>query len=787
MSGAGDTTTASLGASPRASGSPAASAPPPPSVGPARARAVWRIEGLDCPDCARTAEKSVALVPGVVSADLNFASGTLLVEYEAGTDPRSAVVRALAASGHRAIPLDAGAARGGVATGAAAGETLSAPAWWQLNRVAIAVVGSGAMTALALGVEWLLRLGGMSAHTGDALVFALCVLAVAFGWTLLLPRAIAAVRSRSIDMNVLMIVAVTGALAIGEPIEAASVVFLFTLGGWLESRALSKTRGSIRALMELAPQVARVVRHGTVIETTPDDVRVGEKLRVRPGERIALDGDVVDGVSAVDESAVTGEPLPAEKRAGDRVFTGTLNTSGLLDITVTAESSDSTLARVVELVEQAQATKAPVQLTVDRFSRIYTPVVIGIAVAIAVVPPLFALGGSPPMSAAGLWLLWLQRALVVLVVACPCALVISTPVSIVSALTRAGRDGVLVKGGAFLETAAAVRAVAFDKTGTLTLGRPVLAEIGSVVADTEDRVLRIAASMEEYSAHPLARAITDAAVAQGLQPAPITGFADLPGRGVEAHLGERHYRLVSPTFAEEIAAIAPDLRKQIARVEQAGQTVVVLVEDAVAVGCIGVSDPVRPEAHRVLLALGRGGIGHTVVLTGDNERSGAAAAAQAGASAHMSQLLPADKVDAVIRLKERFGVVAMVGDGINDAPALATADIGVAMGAAGSDTALETADVALMADDLSALPGFFALGRRTLAIVRQNVAFSVAVKIVVLVAAVLGYANMWLAVFADTGVALLVIVNGMRLLRPVSARGKAVVQVSRSEGRKVLT
>ena len=738
-------------------------------------RAIWRVEGLDCPDCARTAEHAVGLVPGVVSADLNFAGGTLLVEYEAGSDPRKAVVRALESTGHSAVSLDP-----------EPGAPQARPSWWQRNRVTVAVVGSGVCAGLALGAEFFWRAGFVGVRPDQWVVYASSVVAVAFGWALMFPRALAALRARTIDMNVLMIVAVTGALLIGEPLEAASVVFLFTLGGWLESRALGKTRGSIRALMELAPPVARVVRHGTVLETPPDDVWVGERLRVRPGERIPLDGVVADGVSAVDESAVTGEPLSAEKRAGDLVFAGTLNTSGLLDVTVTAVSSDSTLARVVALVEQAQGSKAPVETTVDRFSRIYTPVVIGIAVAIALVPPLLGLGASPGMSASALWLTWLGRALVVLVVACPCALVISTPVSIVSALTRAGRDGVLVKGGAFLELAASVRAVAFDKTGTLTTGRTQVVEVGAIVVDTEERVLRIAASLEAHSTHPLARAITDAAIAQELSPAPVRDFADLPGRGIEARLGNRYYRLVSPSFAEEIAEFDAPLRKRIAQAEQAGQTVVVLIEDGSAVGWIGVADPVRPEAHRVVASLRRLGIEHTVVLTGDNERTAAAIAAHAGTSAHMARLLPADKAEAVERLKERFGAVAMVGDGVNDAPALAVADIGVAMGAAGSDTALETADVALMGDDLTALAGFFALGRRTLRSVRQNVGFSVVVKLLVLVAAVLGYANMWLAVFADTGVALLVILNGMRLLGSAPRRDRTARQTGEPEGRKVL-
>jgi len=696
--------------------------------------------------------KSVSLVPGVVSADLNFASGTLLIEYEADEDPRQRVVEVVERSGHGIAPM--GNARQTV-------DDAESRPWAARNRTTIAVVGSGALSL----VGW--ALAGVSAPASAGAY----LLAVLTGFSLLGPRAIASVRARSVDMNVLMMIAVIGAFGIGAYSEAATVVFLFALGGWLESRALARTRSSIRDLMSLAPQTARVRRGTQIVEVAPEAVSVGEVIIVRPGERIALDGTVALGFSAVDEAPITGEPIPADKAVGDPVYAGSLNTSGLLEVTVTAEAADSTLARIVFQVEEAQAARAPVQLVVDRFSRVYTPLAVGLAVTIAVGGPLIssAIHGTAITDVA-LWSEWFYRSLVVLVAACPCALVISTPVTLVSAISRAARDGVLVKGGAFLEQAARVRAVAFDKTGTLTAGRPAVRRVHAEDDLDADDVLALAASLEANSTHPLAPPVPAEAERVQLSQLTATDVVEQPGRGVSGTVDGRRLHLVSPAFAEELVRIPPELATLIEEAENAGMTILVLAEDCHApLGFLGVADAARKEAPEAIAMLKRGGIGHLVMLTGDNERTAAAIAGRLGLAAHMARLLPADKVVAVQRLRERWGVVAMIGDGVNDAPALAAADIGIAMGAAGSDTALETADVALMADDLTALPGFFALGRRTLAIIRQNVAFSVVVKVAVLAAAVFGYANMWLAVFADTGVALLVIANGMRLLAKSSA------------------
>jgi Cd2+/Zn2+-exporting ATPase len=481
---------------------------------------------------------------------------------------------------------------------------------------------------------------------------------------------------------------------------------------------------------------------------------------VRPGERIPLDGRIVAGATAIDESPVTGESVPADKSEGDSVFAGTLNTTGLIEFEVTATAEDSTLSRIVFLVEEAQASRATSQQLVDKFSRVYTPAVIGLAVAVAIVPPAIqALLGVDGVA----WVDWIQRALVLLVVSCPCALVISTPVSIVSAITRASRDGVLVKGGTHLETGARVRSIAFDKTGTLTQGLPEVVMV-EPLGIGRDELLAIAASLEQGSAHPIARAVTRAGEAR----LGTKNVTEEPGRGVRGWIDGVEVAVESAQAAAADGLVSPAAQGLVDRFEREGATALVVSRAGVAIGVLGVADKVRDESSRVVATLLRQGLEHAVMLTGDNERVAQAVATATGVDEHVANLLPADKTAAIERLRATHGVVAMVGDGVNDAPALALADLGIAMGAAGSDTALETADVALMRDDLDALPGFFALCRRTVRTIKTNVAFSIAVKAVFVVLAVAGHATLWMAVFADTGVALLVIINGMRLLRPVT-------------------
>ncbi|MHB8925393.1 MAG: heavy metal translocating P-type ATPase [Coriobacteriia bacterium] len=681
----------------------------------------------------------MAGVAGVLAADISFASGLLVMEYDPADDPRQRVIELVRSTGHGVEPLGR------------TSDDVAPPSWWQQHRTSTAVAASGVLIALG----WLVSLAG-AAELASVALYALAILA---GGTLTWRRAFVSLRARMLDMNVLMTVAVIGAAVIGEWQEGATVIFLFALGGWLEARALVRTRRSIRDLVDLTPAQARIRRGGVEVLMPPEDARVGDTLVVRPGERVALDGTIVSGTSALDEAAITGESVPVDKGEGDAVFAGSLNTTGLLEVTVSALSADTTIARIVHLVEEAQATKAPAQRLVDRFSRWYTPTVVGLAVARAVVPPLAGWLVGAPWGGFGEWF---YRALVLLVVSCPCALVISTPVAVVSAITRATRDGMLIKGGAFLELAAKTRAIAFDKTGTLTLGRP---SVASVHADDPGALVEIAASLEAHSNHPLAAAVGRYASERGIAPLTVRDLEELPGRGVAGRINGAHARIVSPAFAAEIAQVPDTVADAIATEETAGRTVLVVVQDTLVLGYIAVADEIRPEAASALATLHSSGIAHAVMLTGDNERTAAGVAAAVGVTSHKARLLPEDKTAAIRELKERYGVVAMVGDGVNDAPALASADIGIAMGAAGSDTAIETADVALMRDDLSALPGFFALGRRTTAIITQNVVVSIAIKFVVLVLAFAGVATLWMAVFADTGVALLVIANSLRLVR----------------------
>ncbi|MBU4556992.1 MAG: cation-translocating P-type ATPase [Actinobacteria bacterium] len=699
-----------------------------------------RLTGLDCPDCARGVAASVEALSGVTCASLNFATGILIVEYDDASVP-SRVVSLVRKMDYGLEPI-----------GGAAHPELTAPSL-RMRLVEPAIYAAGVLILAGWGAQV------MGWAPMWSLAASLTALVLSGGPVL--RRGLVSARARILDMNVLMSLAVIGALALGDHREAATVVFLFAIGGALESRSLARTRRSIRDLASLSPDTVHVMRDGVTQEVPTESVAVGEMVLVKPGARIPVDGQVASGSSAVDEAPITGESLPVLKGPGARVFAGSLNGSGALEAVVTSAGNDSTISRIVRLVEDAQATQAPIQGLVDRFTRWYTPVVLGLALAIASLPPvvLWVTGnGFEPRE-------WVYRALVLLVVSCPCALVISTPVAVVSAITRAARDGVLVKGGAFIEMAARIRVVAFDKTGTLTVGRPEVSSVLVAAGSSAAEVLGIAASLESRASHPLAAAVLRAA--EGTHD-DADEVDEVAGRGVFGDVRGTRYLAGSPALARESGIDAGTFEQNAQELEALGQTVIVVadVESCLALGVIGVEDVIRDHVADVMNELRIGGIAHTVMLTGDHERVGAAVAHRAGVDEFRASLLPQDKSEAVRALSLAYGPLAMVGDGINDAPALAVADIGIAMGAAGSDTALETADVALMSDDLSALPGFFDLGRRTLVNIRQNVWFSVVVKFVVLVLALTGYASLWLAVFADTGVALLVILNGLRLLRP---------------------
>ena len=688
--------------------------------------------------------KSVERITGVTGAQLDFGSGILQVEHDPAVDPSSAVLAIVRRSDLIAGPLDPHTA------------APVAGSWWSAHGLYATTLFSGG----ALAVGWVLSSAGM--RTPAIVAWSLSIIA---GGVVPARRALMALRMRSLDMNVLMTLAVIGAVIIGQFNEGATVLFLFAVGGLLEARALARTRSSVRDLMKLTPESAFVRRKGITTVVSLGDVAEGETVVVRPGERVPFDGVVVNGESAVDEAAITGESMPVDKTIDDRVYAGTFNAMGLLEVRVTSPASDSTIARLIRLVEQAHGQQAPIQRLVDRFTRAYTPAVIVLAMLVAVGPPV--LGAALGMSW-GSAVSWFYRGLVLLVVGCPCALVISTPVSVVSAITRATHLGVLIKGGAFLEAAAGIRVVAFDKTGTLTCGRPEVAEVMGLGV-SEDEVLSTAATLESGSAHPLAAAVLRAAGEPLARPVHLV---ETPGRGVVGLCADETCIAGTPGFlAEKIGELPVDVLTAVRRMEDSGLSVIMVARAGRVLGCIGLADTVRPEARRAVARLRRMGIEQVVMLTGDNERTAGAVARELGLSGYRARQLPEDKLASVRELRREHGPIVMVGDGINDAAALALADIGVSMSAAASDVALESADVALLGDDLEALPAFIALGRRTRTIITQNIVFSIAVKLVVLLAAVVGYATLWMAVFADTGVSLLVIINGLRLLgagRPVA-------------------
>jgi Cd2+/Zn2+-exporting ATPase len=588
-----------------------------------------------------------------------------------------------------------------------------------------------------------------------------CVVAIAL--TIADPgkRAVRAVRKGALDINALMVIAVTGAVALGDYVEAATVIWLFGIAEWLEARSLDGARIAIRSLMTITPETA-LVRRGRNERVVPvADLAVGDFVIVRPGERVPIDGSVVVGVSAVDQAPITGESWPADKGPGDDVFAGSINGTGALEVVVRRPASDSTIARIIHLVEHAQLRRAPIQTFVDRFARRYTPAVTGLAVLTAVVPPL-VLGG------AGGWShefgVWTYRALALLVVACPCALVISTPVAIVSALTAAAREGVLIKGGVHLERLGSIRCVAFDKTGTLTHGAVTVTHVLGVEGVSSHGVLSVAAALESRSEHPIARAIMDEAREAGVAVAPGAGFRALPGLGAEAVVADGPAIVGSHRLFEERQLCTPALHAHIDHVTGRGATPVLVGRNGAALGVIGLTDSVREGARASIADLRVEGVTRVVLLTGDTQSTADAVVAATGLDEAHAGLLPEDKVRWVAELREKHGPVMMVGDGVNDAPALASADIGVAMGVAASGVALETADVALMSDEIGKLPYAVRLGRRTMRNVHANVAIALGLKLAFVVLAAAGVATLWMAVLADTGASLIVTANSLRLL-----------------------
>jgi Cd2+/Zn2+-exporting ATPase len=696
------------------------------------AESVFKIEGMDCHEEVAILERRLKKLSGLEALDADVLGQRLKIKYDAAKLSTSAIAEAVAQTGMRAWleheqPV-------GRAPRAATRFTF--------------VVISG--VALAAGMVMDL------ARIDQRFAVAVYALAIGAGGVYSVRRAIHAARSLALDINVLMLVAVCGAMVLGQWSEGAAVVFLFALAQLLEARAMERARGAIRALMDLAPIEAIRIRGGVEERVPVDDVRVGDRVLVRPGEKIPLDGRITDGRSAVNQAPVTGESLPVDKGPGDEVFAGTINGRGALEVIVERLRGDSTIARIIHLVEHAQAERAPSQTFVERFARVYTPAVLILAVLIGVVPPTLGTGA---------WGDWIYRALVLLVISCPCALVISTPVSVVSALAAAARKGVLIKGGAHLERLAGVRCVAFDKTGTLTRGELHVVGVAPVNGGSAERILQLAASIESRSEHPIGRAILARALDEQLALEPVQQFEALPGLGAEALVGESTVLVGSHRLFEERGICSAEVHARVEAFGADGRSLVMVGASGSPVGVIGVADRPREAARDTVQMLRDHGVTHVALLTGDHEPAARTLASAVGVDEVRSGLLPQDKVAAVRALRDQHGTTAMIGDGVNDAPALAAADVGIAMGAAGSDAALETADVALMADELLKIPYALRLSRATLRNIRANIAFSIALKAAFLVMAVLGVATLWMAVVADMGASLIVIANALRLLR----------------------
>ncbi|MFK3722672.1 heavy metal translocating P-type ATPase [Pseudomonas monteilii] len=693
----------------------------------------FRIEAMDCPTEQGLIQDQLSRMPGIEQLEFNLLNRVLGVRHTLADT--TGIQQAIASLGMHAEPLadDADSAPLGAPT---------PTRWWPLALSASAALAAEVLHFTALAPEWVVAVLALGAILGCGLG------TYRKGWI--------ALRHLNLNINALMSIAVTGAVLIGQWPEAAMVMVLFTLAELIEARSLDRARRAIGGLMQLTPDVATVQQvEGQWRELPVREVALGATVRVKPGERIGLDGEVVRGQSTVDQAPITGESLPVEKGVGDKVFAGTINQSGALEYHVTAAAGESTLARIIKAVEQAQGAKAPTQRFVDRFSRLYTPIVFAVALLVALVPPLL-LGG--------LWFDWIYRALVLLVVACPCALVISTPVTIVSGLAAAARKGILVKGGVYLEEGRKLSVLALDKTGTLTHGRPVQTDFQVLQPAFEARAQGLAASLAARSDHPVSRAIAEQGRAQGLADDPVEAFTALAGRGVRGEIGGQTYHLGNHRLVEELGLCSPALETELDRLERQGKTVVLLLDPSGPLALFAVADTVKSSSREAIAQLHALGV-RTLMLTGDNPHTAQAIAEQVGIDEAEGNLLPEDKLRLIERHAGQGQRVGMVGDGINDAPALARADIGFAMAAAGTDTAIETADVALMDDDLRKIPAFIALSRQTATILTQNLVLALGIKAVFLGITFAGLSTLWMAVFADMGVSLLVVFNGLRLLR----------------------
>ena len=693
-----------------------------------------RVRGMDCTDCAKSLEHILSRHPGVIDVSASYAAERMRVEYDSAEISHKEIVRRVEWMGYK------------VEEGKKEGR-------FQSNRELVFALLAGLFLAAGFLAE---RSAAFSTQTVTG-IYLLSYLAGGYDAT---RHAVKAAVHARFDIDFLMVVAALGAALVGQEAEGALLLFLFSLGHSLEHFAMDRARKAIEALGEISPKTARVVREGREMELSADELERGDVVIVRPGERIPIDGLVLMGISSVDQSPITGESLPQDKSPGDPVYAGTVNGEGSLEIEVTKLSRDSTLARVVQMVEDAQVQKSPTQRFTERIERTFVPLVLAGVVLLIVVPPV---AGLLPLEVAFI------RAMTILVAASPCALAISTPSAVLSGIAQAARHGVLIKGGVHLENLGSVKAIAFDKTGTLTLGRPEVTDAIPAGGTDEDDLLKIAGAAESRSGHPLAEAVLRAARNRGLDLPAAGDLQSIPGMGVKADLGGEEVLIGNLKLFEGDEADTDPLFEAILseaeNLEEQGKTTMVVRKSGRFLGVIGFSDRPRPEAASALKRLKDLGIESLVMITGDNERVASAVAAEVGVTEQISSLLPEEKVSAVEDLLRKYSSVAMVGDGVNDAPALVQATVGIAMGAGGTDVALETADVALMSDDLSRLPFAVALSRKSRKIIRQNLAIALGVIALLIPLALSGLAGIGLAIVLHEGSTLLVVANALRLLR----------------------
>lgn len=723
----------------------------------------FKIDGMDCADEVAVLKKELGPIVGGedrLSFDLLNAKLSILVGSVAFT--REAILVAVARTGMKAEVWRDGP------------KPNDKPSFFQRwNRT------------LLTGVSGLLTVAGFVTHAANAgsiqeaigsegivltrniplVVQTLYGLGILSGAWFVLPRAWLSFRRLRPDMNLLMLVAVVGAVGLGDWFEASTVSFLFSVSLLLEKWSVGHARHAVEALLNLTPPMARLLHSdGSQAEVSPDQVPVGATLLVKPGERFPLDGRVIEGSSHVNQAPITGESLPVTKSPGEMVFAGTINGEGALKIESTKPSGSTTLANLIRMVSEAQSRRSHSEQWVEQFAQVYTPVVLGLSFAFFVIPPLL-FGGA--------WSEWFYRSLVLLVIACPCALVISTPVSIVAAIAAAARQGVLIKGGAFVEIPGRLQAIAFDKTGTLTEGKPDVVSVIPLDGHTESELLVRIASLEAQSEHPLGKAILAYAQQRNVRIRPVEDYRIIPGKGATARFDGQLFWLGSHRYLEERGQETEEVHAKLEAMSQGGVTVVIVGNERHVCGYIALADRVRSSTLKAIEALRALAINHIVMLTGDNTPTALAIAQASGIDEIRADLLPADKVAAIETLALQYGSVAMVGDGVNDAPAMARASLGIAMGAAGSDTALETSDIALMSNDLTRIPWLVAHSRRTLAIIRMNIALSLSIKVIFVALTFLGFASLWAAIAADMGASLLVIFNGLRLLLPTELSPKA--------------